>query len=63
MDQEGRFFNTKLKIKVFTGCRELEESASMVLNLQMRAFHVCLSSALMTALYFNNEERFKILLF
>ena len=59
---KGRCFKTKPKFKVFNGCRELEESASMVLNLKMRALHVCLTSTSMIAFCFNNEEHFKIFL-
>jgi hypothetical protein len=43
VDQKARCVNTKPRIVVFTGCRELEESASMVLNLKMRTLHVCLT--------------------
>jgi hypothetical protein len=43
VEQKTRCVNTKPRIVVFTGCRELEESASMVLNLKMRALPVCLT--------------------
>lgn len=43
VDQKAWCVNTKPRIVVFTGCRELEESASMVLDLKMRALPVCLT--------------------